>query len=286
MYLLVYISRAILNRTFLATALGAGLDAPILNPMEEDMISTVRAFNLLWNHDKDSKAYISAYANAVPTTNISSNQSSEKDLKKVIIDGLKEESALIVKKLLETTTGLDIVDNYLIPALDIVGEKYEKNEIFLPQLIQSAESVKKAFEVIKEHMITTNSGEAPIQKGKIALATVKGDIHDIGKNIVKVLLENYGYDVYDLGKDVPIEKVIEIVQKEKITLVGLSALMTTTVKNMELTIQALRKQCPECKIMVGGAVLTNSYAHMIGADFYARDARESVSIANDVLFKD
>lgn len=276
-------SRAILNRTFLATALGAGLDTPILNPMEEDMISTVAAFNLLWNYDKDSKAYIQAYSGLTPTAPNPSTQTTEKDLKKVIISGLKEESAVIVNRLLETMTGLEIVDNYLIPALDIVGEKYEVGEIFLPQLIQSAESVKKAFEVIKEHMVKTNSEEASIEKGKIALATVKGDIHDIGKNIVKVLLENYGYEVYDLGKDVPIEKVVEMVRKENIPLVGLSALMTTTVKNMELTIEALRKQCPECKIMVGGAVLTKSYAHMIGADFYARDARESVSIANELL---
>ena len=278
-------SRGILNRTFLATALGAGLDTPILNPMEDDMMSTVAAFNLLWNYDKDSKAYIQAYSGlaSTPTPQNSPIDVKEKDLKKVVINGLKEESATIVTELLETMTGLEIVDDYLIPALDIVGEKYETAEIFLPQLIQSAESVKKAFEVIKEHMIRTNSGETPIEKGKIALATVKGDIHDIGKNIVKVLLENYGYEVYDLGKDVPIEKVVEIVQKENIPLVGLSALMTTTVKNMELTIQTLRDQCPECKVMVGGAVLTKSYAHMIGADFYAKDARESVHIANKLL---
>ncbi len=281
-------SRGILNRTFLATALGAGLDTPILNPMEEDMISTVAAFNLLWNYDKDSNAYIQSYSGLTPTpaAQTSSTENTEKDLKKIIISGLKEESGMIVQDLLESTTGLEIVDTYLIPALDIVGEKYEVGDIFLPQLIQSAEAVKRAFEVIKEHMIKTNSHETPIEKGKIALATVKGDIHDIGKNIVKVLLENYGYDVYDLGKDVPIEKVIEIVQKENIPLVGLSALMTTTVKNMELTIQALREECPGCKVMVGGAVLTKSYAHMIGADFYARDARESVSIANDLLLKD
>lgn len=275
-------SRPILNRTFLATALGAGLDAPILNPLEEDMISTVAAFNLLWNHDLDSKAFISSYSTQEPQP-APAVFSNSKDLKKVIIDGLKEESALLVKDLLESSTGLDIVDHYLIPALDTVGDKYERGEIFLPQLIQSAEAVQRAFEVIKEHMIRTNQNEAPIEKGKIVLATVKGDIHDIGKNIVKVLLENYGYDVYDLGKDVPTEKVVETVKKENITLVGLSALMTTTVKNMELTIEALKKQCPDCKVMVGGAVLTESYAQMIGADFYAKDARESVHIANQLL---
>lgn len=280
-------SRGILNRTFLATALGAGLDTPILNPLEEDMMSTVAAFNLLWNYDKDSKAYIKSYSNISPSPSQvdQAQKQTNKDLKTIVINGLKEESATLVKDLLQTMSGLEIVDNHLIPALDIVGEKYEVGEIFLPQLIQSAEAVKKAFEVIKEHMINTNSNETPIEKGKIALATVKGDIHDIGKNIVKVLLENYGYEVYDLGKDVPIEKVVETVQKENITLVGLSALMTTTVKNMELTIEALRKHCPNCKVMVGGAVLTESYASMIGADFYAKDARDSVGIANDVLIK-
>ena len=274
-------SRSILNRTFLAAALGAGLDMPILNPMEEDMVSTVAAFNLLWNHDKDSKAFIQSYSNIIPKQ--LENSASKKDLKQVIINGLKEESAAIVRNLLQDMTGLEIVDHYLIPALDTVGENYETGNIFLPQLIQSAEAVKRSFEEIKEHMIATDSNQAPIQKGKIILATVKGDIHDIGKNIVKVLLENYGYQVYDLGKDVPIDTIVETVEKESITLVGLSALMTTTVKNMELTIQALNKQCPDCKIMVGGAVLTESYAHMIGADFYAKDARESVSIANNLL---
>ena len=275
-------ARNILNRTFLATALAAGLDAPILNPMEEDMTSTVKAFNVLWNHDADSKTYVQTYSNVVPTSTSSTNTSNN-DLKKIIIDGLKEEGALVVKDLLQKQSGLEIVNQYLIPALDIVGEKYEVGELFLPQLIQSAEAVKRAFEVIKQDMITNNHNEASIQKGKIVLATVKGDIHDIGKNIVKVLLENYGYQVYDLGKDVPIEKVLETVQKEDITLVGLSALMTTTVKNMELTIQALKKHHPHCKVMVGGAVLTQDYADMIGADFYAKDARESVSIAGDVL---
>ena len=275
-------ARNILNRTFLAAALTAGLDAPILNPMEEDMTSTVNAFNVLWNHDKDSKTYVQTYSNIVPTPVLSTN-TPHNDLKKIIIDGLKEEGAVVVKDLLNKQSGLEIVNQYLIPALDIVGEKYETGEIFLPQLIQSAESVKRAFEVIKQDMITNNRNETAIEKGKVVLATVKGDIHDIGKNIVKVLLENYGYQVYDLGKDVPIQKVLDTVEKEDIVLVGLSALMTTTVKNMELTIQALKKHHPHCKVMVGGAVLTQDYADMIGADFYAKDARESVSIASNVL---
>lgn len=275
-------ARHILNRTFLASALTAGLDAPILNPMEEDMTSTVKAFNVLWNHDKDSKSYIDSYS-TITTNPASTPSSSNSDLKKVIIDGLKDDAAILVKAHLQAETGLEIVNNYLIPALDIVGQKYETGELFLPQLIQSAEAVKKAFEVIKSDMIQNNTSESAIQKGKIVLATVKGDIHDIGKNIVKVLLENYGYQIYDLGKDVPIEKVVETAIKENVTLVGLSALMTTTVKNMELTIKELKKHHPSCKVMVGGAVLNQEYADMIGADFYAKDARDSVRIADTVM---
>ncbi|KUO77039.1 MAG: hypothetical protein APF77_17395 [Clostridia bacterium BRH_c25] len=174
---------------------------------------------------------------------------------------------------------MKIVDGYLIPALDIVGQKYESGEIFLPQLIQAAETVKKAFEAIKENMLQ-NAGEiSRAYKGKIVIATVKGDIHDIGKNIVRILLENYGFEVYDLGRDVQIERVVEKVREEKAALVGLSALMTTTVKSMEETIKALRQHCPDCKVVVGGAVLNEDYARMIGADYYARDAREAVQIA-------
>lgn len=274
-------ARGILNRTFLATALSAGLDAPILNPMEDDMINTVAAFNLLWNYDKNGTSYIKRYS--AVTTKAPSSPPKNIDLKKAVIDGLKEEGTSLVKELLKNTKGLEIVNQYLIPALDMVGEKYEKGEIFLPQLIQSSEVVKKAFEVIKEDMMKNTENKEPIKKGKIVLATVKGDIHDIGKNIVKILLENYGYEVCDLGKDVPIQKVLDTVEEEKVSLVGLSALMTTTVKNMELTIKALKEQYPTCQVMVGGAVLTKDYAAMIGADFYAKDARESVKIAQQVL---
>lgn len=274
-------ARGILNRTFLATALSADLDAPILNPMEDDMINTVAAFNLLWNYDKNGTSYIKRYSAVM--TKAPSSPPKNIDLKKAVIDGLKEEGTSLVKELLKNTKGLEIVNQYLIPALDMVGEKYEKGEIFLPQLIQSAEVVKKAFEVIKEDMMKNTENKEPIKKGKIVLATVKGDIHDIGKNIVKILLENYGYEVCDLGKDVPIQKVLDTVEEEKVSLVGLSALMTTTVKNMELTIKALKEQYPTCQVMVGGAVLTKDYAAMIGADFYAKDARESVKIAQQVL---
>ncbi len=174
---------------------------------------------------------------------------------------------------------LEVVNNMLIPALDEVGQKYEKGEIFLPQLIQSAETVKNAFEVIKEKL--SGKKENNISKGRIILATVKGDIHDIGKNIVKVILQNYGYDILDLGKDVPIESVVKTAMDEDIQLVGLSALMTTTIKSMEETIKALKGAGYKGKVFVGGAVLTKEYADMIGADYYSKDAKEAVEIAKE-----
>ena len=194
---------------------------------------------------------------------------------------MKDEAAKKTEELLEDHEELEIVNEYLIPALDVVGQKYEKGELFLPQLIQSAETVKMAFEVIKAR-ISSNSDKS-ISKGKIVLATVKGDVHDIGKNIVKVILENYGYEVIDLGKDVPIETVVEAAFKHKVKLVGLSALMTTTIKSMEATIKALKDKGYEGKILVGGAVLTEEYAKMINADFYAKDAKESAEIAKKVF---
>ena len=277
-------ARGILNRTFLAMALTAGLDAPIMNPMEEDMISTIKAFNMLWDLDKNGKEYIMKFS-SYSSIAVAENKASNRDFKKVIIDGMREEAANLTKELLSKKSPLDIVDEWLIPALDIVGEKYEKGEIFLPQLIQSAETVKKAFEVLKDNMSAAGNNDSNINKGKIIVATVKGDIHDIGKNIVKILLENYGFLVYDLGKDVPIEKVVKKAKEENVLLVGLSALMTTTVKSMEDTIKALRLQCPNCKVMVGGAVLNEDYAKMIDADYYVKDARESVKVAQEFFGK-
>jgi len=270
--------RELLNRTFLAMALTAGLDAPILNPMAEAMVKTVKAYNVLWNIDREARDYIRSCSLSGDRPVVKEKEGS-RDLKKIIIDGMKEEAAPMVRQLLTELDGMKIVDGYLIPALDIVGQKYESGEIFLPQLIQAAETVKKAFEAIKENMLQ-NAGEiSRAYKGKIVIATVKGDIHDIGKNIVRILLENYGFEVYDLGRDVQIERVVEKVREEKAALVGLSALMTTTVKSMEETIKALRQHCPDCKVVVGGAVLNEDYARMIGADYYARDAREAVQIA-------
>lgn len=281
--------RGILNKTFLAMALQAGLDLPIINPADEGMKEIIYAFEVLSNVDKDGKDYINKYGvkssekgEGKAEKNISKEDSTKKkDLKQIIIDGMEEEAIQATEELLKTTEPMEVVNSYVIPALDTVGDEYEAEEIFLPQLIQSAETVKKSFEVIKKSI--SSKGEKNIEKGRIVLATVKGDIHDIGKNIVKVLLENYGFDVIDLGKDVPIEKVVETVKENNIKLVGLSALMTTTVTNMKKTIEALRENNLDCKIFVGGAVLNESYAEMIGADFYARDARESVKIAEEIF---
>ena len=268
--------REILNRTFLAAALTAGLDAPILNPLSANMISTVNAFNVLWNNDINSKKYINAYSSFEEKT-ITKEVVKNRDLNKIIIDGLKEEAKELTVELLKTMSEMEIVNKYLIPSLDIVGKKYESGEIFLPQLLQSAETVKKAFEVIKESLLLSTGTK--LSKGTIALATVKGDIHDIGKNIVKILLENYGFEVIDLGKDVHENDVVNAVKSGNIKLVGLSALMTTTVRSMQETIEALRENNLDCTVFVGGAVLNEEYAEMIGADYYAKDATESVKIA-------
>ncbi|NLC52445.1 MAG: dihydropteroate synthase, partial [Firmicutes bacterium] len=260
-------ARDLLNRTFLAAALAAGLDAPIMNPLDTAMRGTVQAFDVLWNHDRESQAFIAAYS-ALEDKAPAHPGPEQKDLTKIVLAGLKEEAANAVSALLKEEEGLTIVDRYLIPALDRVGTGYEKGELFLPQLIQAAETVKRAFAVIKEDLEKTQT--PAVGKGKIVIATVKGDVHDIGKNIVRILLENYGFEVFDLGKDVPIARIIEKVQQEAAPLVGLSALMTTTVTNMAETIKALRRSCPQTKIMVGGAVLNADYAQKLGADFYGK----------------
>ena len=258
-----------------------------MNPNSTGMMDVINAYNVLYNYDKGSEKYIANYGdvkiergNRVNKSVSNTDVVDEKDIKYIVIKGLKDEAAKVTEELLLSKSELEVVNEELIPALDIVGEKYEKGEIFLPQLIQSAETVKKAFEVIKAKLVSSSSKS--ISKGKIVMATVKGDIHDIGKNIVKVILENYGYEVIDLGKDVPIENVVEAASNKDVKLVGLSALMTTTIKSMEETIEALKKNNYDGKIFVGGAVLTQEYADMIGADFYAKDARESVEIAKKI----
>lgn len=272
--------RKIINRTFLAAALAAGLDLPIINPLDKDMMDTVKASKVLWNMDKGASSYIECFKNE-EKENQNIKPTLKDDLFSIIVKGLKNEASAAAAELLEIKKPLNIVNEDIIPALDYMGEKYEKGVIFLPQLIQSAETVKKAFEIIKEKIKEEPATEA--SKHKIILATVKGDIHDIGKNIVKVLLENYGFDVMDLGKDVSAEKIVEEAVKDDVRLIGLSALMTTTVRSMEYTIKALRNTCSNCRIMVGGAVLNKEYADRIGADYYARDAREAVNIAREIF---
>ena len=207
--------------------------------------------------------------------------SSQSELIDAIRRGLKERAAVLTAEMLKSKAALEIIDGELIPALDIVGKGFEKKTVFLPQLLMAAEAASAAFAVIKEQIAA--AGGASEKKGKIVLATVKGDIHDIGKNIVKVLLENYGYDVIDLGKDVDPELILETVQRENIRLVGLSALMTTTVPAMEATIKLLRGAGSPAKVVVGGAVMTQNYADMIGADKYCHDAMETVRYAEEIF---
>ena len=273
-------NRPLINQNFLTMALTYGLDLPIINPNVDAMTGAVRAYKLLANIDKNSFDFIAAYNSAAvqKTENKDENNIS---LEYAVENGLKDESAKATAELLKIADPMEIINGALIPALDKAGEQFEKGPIFLPQLILTAGAAQAAFGVIREKMISENS--SPVSKGKIVLATVKGDIHDIGKNIVKVLLENYGYTVIDLGKDVPCEEVVRAALEHRVKLVGLSALMTTTLKSMEETIRLLRESGSECKVVVGGAVLTPEYAEKIGADFYAKDAKESCDIAKLVI---
>jgi 5-methyltetrahydrofolate--homocysteine methyltransferase len=273
-------NRPLINQNFLTMALTYGLDLPIINPNVDAMTGAVRAYKLLANIDKNSFDFIAAYNSAAvqKTENKDENNIS---LEYAVENGLKDESAKATAELVKTADPMEIINGALIPALDKAGEQFEKGTIFLPQLILTAGAAQAAFGVIREKMISENS--SPVSKGKIVLATVKGDIHDIGKNIVKVLLENYGYTVIDLGKDVPCEEVVRAALEHRVKLVGLSALMTTTLKSMEETIRLLRESGSECKVVVGGAVLTPEYAEKIGADFYAKDAKETCDIAKRIV---
>lgn len=269
--------RDYINSTFFANALVIGLEAVIMNPYSVEMMKTYRSYNALMGIDERCEEYIAFAGDNNIETSIKSFENMT--LERAIVKGLKSEAKEITKSLLSSLPPLEIVNAHIIPALDKVGADYERGKIFLPQLLMSAETATVAFDEIKESL----SGVESTVKGEILLATVKGDIHDIGKNIVKVILENYGYKVHDLGKDVAPESVLEFVERYNIKLMGLSALMTTTVPSMEATIKLVKEKHPETRIMVGGAVLTHEYANMIGADKYGRDAMDAVRYAQEVF---
>ncbi len=277
-------NRTLITTSFLTLAMASGLDLPIVNPNTTAIMDTIRAFHVLYNHDRNAEAYIAAYTQETPQTVVQApaNSGEQTTLPRAVEKGLKDEARRLTMQLLaQGKSELDVVNELLIPALDVVGDRFERGEIFLPQLINSAGAAQEAFEIIRTEM--AKKGSATVSKGTVIVATVKGDIHDIGKNIVKTIVENYGYRVIDLGRDVPVETVVQTAIREDVHLIGLSALMTTTLASMEETIRALRESGHPCKIWVGGAVLTPDYAKKMGADFYARDARESVDICKEVL---
>ena len=286
-------ARPVVNRTFLTLAMENGLDLPIINPNVEDMMASIFAYNVLKNVDRNAVKYIERYADAEIGTSIISQkkdrgltESSDKggtvhDIFYCIEKGMKGDTVNAVSALLETCDEMDVVNDYLIPALDKVGRGFEKGTIFLPQMLQAAMAAQAGFDVIKERLAA--SDKETVSLGEVVIATVKGDIHDIGKNIVKVIMENYGYKMIDLGRDVPAEKIVDVVKERNIKLVGLSALMTTTLKSMEETIASVKEAAPDCRVMVGGAVLTADYAAQIGADYYCSDAMKSVEAAQEVF---
>ena len=283
--------RGYLNTTFLTMAMSAGLDLAIMNPNTPEMMAAVRAYRVLTCQDPQSTDYVAAYADVqIQTTQTSKSAATVAEVSaaapggdalfEAVRRGLKAE-ARAADAALTMREPLDVVNTSLIPALDAVGDGFEKGTVFLPQLLQAATAAQAAFEAIKAKIAA--SGQAQGSKGKIVIATVKGDVHDIGKNIVRVILENYGYDVLDLGRDVDPERVVEAVRQTGAKLVGLSALMTTTVPNMQATIEALHAANLDCKVMVGGAVLTPDYARDIGADYYCKDAKASADLAKQLL---
>lgn len=284
--------RELVNQNFLAMALTYGLTLPIINPNVVSMTGAVRAYRLLTGIDRNSMEYIRTYNGYTPAkagkaeTPKSTSAAGESGFEKgtlayAVENGLKNDGARITAEMLEHMEALDIINGTLIPALDRIGKNFEKGKVFLPQLILAAEVTQASFEVIKKKLAADN--KTPVSKGKIVMATVKGDVHDIGKNIVKVILENYGYTVIDLGKDVDYMTVVNAAIEHKAKLVGLSALMTTTLVSMEKTIQLLRENKVDCKVVVGGAVLTPEYAKQIGADYYAKDAMDTVAAAREVF---
>lgn len=272
--------RPAVNSNFFTMAMQRGLSAGIINPSSEEMMRSYYSYCALMNYDKNCEEYIRQYGSISPEGD-TPRADTALTLRGAIEKGLKEEARLLTIESAERQEPLAIIDEHLIPALDEVGKGFEAGTVFLPQLLMSADAAKEAFAVLRDKM--TVSGQENEKKAGIILATVKGDIHDIGKNIVKVLLQNYGFDVIDMGKDVPPEDIVERAVEEDIRLVGLSALMTTTVGSMEETIRQLRQKKPDCRVMVGGAVLNQEYADMIGADFYGKDAMQSVYYAQKIF---
>lgn len=265
-----------INSTFFTMAMQKGLSSAIINPYSDKMMESYYSFIALSNCENGTESYIDFASSVIEDKKTTVQEITS--LKTAIEKGLEDKAKILAENLVKEKTALEIINEEIVPALDTVGEKFEKKALFLPQLLMSANSAKNAFDVIK----ATLSGENQESKGKIILATVKGDVHDIGKNIVKVILENYSYDVIDLGKDVEPELIVKTAKEENIRLVGLSALMTTTVPAMKETIALLKKELPSCKTVVGGAVLTEVYAKMIGADKYAKDAMETVRYAESL----
>ncbi len=275
-------SREIVNTAFFTLAMQRGLSAGIINPSNAAMTNAYYAYCALAGYDEQCAEYISHCSSQAPGVLAMPAKEQEMTLFDAIVNGLQERSYTLAKEQLKEQKPLEILSQNLIPALDVVGKRFEEGTLFLPQLLMSAQAAQSAFEAVKAVM---GSGKSAGQEEKIVLATVKGDIHDIGKNIVKVLLQNYGFAVLDLGKDVDPQLIVDTVKQHQVRLVGLSALMTTTVVSMEQTIRLLRRECPDCKVMVGGAVLTQSYADMIGADHYSKDAMGSVHYAQQVFGK-
>ena len=273
-------NRPLITQNFLIQALGAGLSLPIINPNQREMMDAVTAFRVLSGEDRECRAYVDRFA-GVDAKAAPASAAADMTLDEAIIRGLRADAGKLAKAALETEDELSLVEGHLIPALDKVGEGYEQGKVFLPQLLSAAQAAQSVFEVIRASI--AQKGGAPVKKGSLVIATVKGDIHDIGKNIVKTVLENYGYEVIDLGRDVPPETILQTVEAEHIRLVGLSALMTTTLPAMEETIHLLQTLPEPPAIMVGGAVVTPEYARQMGADYYSKDARQSVEIAREVL---
>ena len=275
-------NRPLITQNFLIQAMGVGLTLPIINPNQKEMMDAVAAFRVLSGEDVQCQAYVARFTGEpAPVKAAPAGAAADMTLDDAIIKGLKADAGALAKRALETESELDLVEKHLIPALDRVGEGYERGKLFLPQLLSAAQAAQSVFEVIKASI--AEKGGTPVKKGQLVIATVQGDIHDIGKNIVRTVLENYGYEVVDLGRDVPPETIVETVVERNIRLVGLSALMTTTLPAMEETIRQLRALPEPPVTFVGGAVVTPEYAEKMGADYYSRDARQSVEIARKVL---